>query len=82
MLLNVRRSRLHGISPLEREVVRESAKAPAESSAKGTKGRPGAIAIAPSMPDAIPIDRIDDSLAYFISEWRQNNGYDPREKGS
>ena len=27
-------------------------------------------------------DRIDDSLAYFISEWRQNNGYDPREKGS
>ena len=27
-------------------------------------------------------DRIDDSLAYFISEWRQSNSYDPREKGS
>jgi DnaJ-class molecular chaperone len=24
---------------------------------------------------------IDDSLAYFISEWRQKNGYDPRKRG-
>ena len=27
-------------------------------------------------------DRVDDSLSYFMSEWRQNNAYDPREKGS
>lgn len=26
-------------------------------------------------------DPIDDSLAYFISEWRQKNGYDPRKRG-
>jgi DnaJ-class molecular chaperone len=25
-------------------------------------------------------DVIDDSLAYFLSEWRQTNGYDPRAK--
>ncbi len=26
-------------------------------------------------------DKIDDGLAYFLSEWRQKNGYDPRKKG-
>jgi DnaJ-class molecular chaperone len=26
-------------------------------------------------------EKIDDSLAYFMSEWRQKNGYDPRQKG-
>lgn len=26
-------------------------------------------------------DQIDDSLAYFLSEWRQRNGYNPRERG-
>jgi DnaJ-class molecular chaperone len=25
-------------------------------------------------------DSIDDGLAYFLSEWRQKNGYDPRKK--
>lgn len=27
-------------------------------------------------------ERVDDSLAYFISEWRQSNGYDPRKRSS
>ena len=26
-------------------------------------------------------EKIDDGLAYFLSEWRQKNGYDPRKKG-
>jgi DnaJ-class molecular chaperone len=26
-------------------------------------------------------DKIDDGLAYFLSEWRQKHGYDPRRKG-
>ena len=26
-------------------------------------------------------DKIDDSLAYFLSEWRQKHAYDPRERG-
>ena len=26
-------------------------------------------------------DQIDDSLAYFLSEWRQRHGYNPRERG-
>ena len=26
-------------------------------------------------------DQIDDSLAYFMSEWRQRNAYNPRERG-
>lgn len=26
-------------------------------------------------------ETIDDSLAYFLSEWRQKNGYDPGRKG-
>jgi DnaJ-class molecular chaperone len=25
-------------------------------------------------------EKIDDGLAYFLSEWRQKNGYDPRKK--
>ena len=25
-------------------------------------------------------DKIDDGLAYFMSEWRQKHGYNPREK--
>jgi len=29
---------------------------------------------------ALP-DTIDDSLAYFLSEWRQKHAYDPRERG-
>lgn len=28
---------------------------------------------------ALP-EKIDDGLAYFLSEWRQKNGYDPRKK--
>jgi DnaJ-class molecular chaperone len=27
-------------------------------------------------------EAIDDGLAYFLSEWRQKNAYDPRRKGS
>lgn len=27
-------------------------------------------------------DRIDDGLSYFISEWRQKHGYDPRKRSS
>jgi len=26
-------------------------------------------------------DKIDDSLAYFMSEWRQRHAYNPRERG-
>jgi DnaJ-class molecular chaperone len=29
---------------------------------------------------ALP-DKIDESLAYFLSEWRQKHGYDPRRRG-
>ena len=36
--------------------------------------------IAPCLPGAELTETVDDTLAYFFSEWRQKNGYDPGRK--
>ena len=49
---------------------------------KGVRNaRPATPATSWSRVRIVLPDTIDDELAYFLSEWRQTHGYDPRRKG-